>query len=162
VAVSGQKTLAPGAATLGARLEGDPRPRIWGYAVQRAAERPWLGYGYGRGILRKDFDAHFGDELYWHSHNMFLNCALGGGVLLLGAFVAMLGALAHALWRGSRDWTDGARAAYALALAVLAAAIVKSLTDDILIRETSLLLWSLLGMGFGRASAASGRSAQDV
>ena len=162
VAVSGQKTLAPGAATLGARLEADPRLRIWDYAVQRVAERPWLGYGYGRGILRKDFDAHFGDELYWHSHNMFLNCALGGGVLLLGALVAMLAALAHALWRGSRDWTDAARAAYALGLAVLAAAIVKSLTDDILIRETSLLLWSLLGMGFGRASAASGRSAQDV
>ena len=35
---------------------------------------------------------------------------------------------------------------------VLAAAIVKSLTDDVLIRETSLLLWSLAGMALGIAA----------
>jgi hypothetical protein len=46
----------------------------------------------------------------------------------------------------------------AVALAVLAAGIVKSMTDDVLIRENSLLLWSFAGMALG-AAARRGRPA---
>ena len=153
--VSGGKTTAPAGATLKAQLESDPRVKIWRYAVDRAAERPWLGYGYGRGILRKDFLANLGgDELYWHSHNMLLNHALEGGIVLVAALVAVLATLGHALWRGSRDGTAAAASACCgVVLAVLAAALVKSLTDDILVRETSLLLWSLAGMALGLAAS---------
>jgi O-antigen ligase len=64
--VSSQKTFAPGGDTLSAHLESDPRVKIWAYAVERIAERPWLGHGYGRGILGKDFVARFqGNILNW-------------------------------------------------------------------------------------------------
>ncbi len=53
-----------------ARFDRDPRFEIWHYAGERIAERPWTGYGYGRGILRRDFRARFGDPLKWHGHNM--------------------------------------------------------------------------------------------
>ena len=143
--VSGQKTPGGAGATLAAQLENDPRTKIWAYAVDRIAERPWLGYGYGRGILRKDFRAKFeGDLLRWHGHNLLLNTAMGGGVVLAAALVALLSALAVALGRGAR-WVRPC----AFVLAVLAAAIAKSLTDDVLIRENSLLLWSLAGMALG-------------
>ena len=148
--VSGQKTLAPGGAeaSLPAQIEGDPRRSIWAYAAERIAERPWLGYGYGRGILRKDFRAKFeGNILNWHGHNLFLNTALGGGLVLLAALVAALAGLGVALGRHAR-----ASRPCAVVLAVLAAAIVKSLTDDVLIRENSLLLWSLAGMALGLAA----------
>jgi len=148
--VSGQKTLAPGGAeaSLPAQIGGDPRRSIWAYAAERIAERPWLGYGYGRGILRKDFRAKFeGNILNWHGHNLFLNTALGGGLVLLAALVAALAALGVALGRHAR-----ASRPCAVVLAVLAAAIVKSLTDDVLIRENSLLLWSLAGMALGLAA----------
>ena len=145
--VSGQKTLAAGG-TLAAQLEGDPRVKIWSYAAERVAERPWLGYGYGRGILGKDFVARFkGNILNWHGHNLLLNTAMGGGIVLAAALVALFAALAVALARGAR-----ASPACAFVLAVLAAAIVKSLTDDVLIREASLLLWSLAGMALGVAA----------
>jgi len=145
--VSGQKTLAPGGGTLAKQLEGDPRVKIWAYAAERIGERPWLGYGYGRGILGKDFVARFqGNILNWHGHNVFLNAAMGGGIVLAAALVALFAALAVALARGSR-----ASAPCAFVLAVLVAAIVKSLTDDVLIRETSLLFWSLAGMALGVA-----------
>ncbi len=148
--VSGQKTLAPGGSTILAQLESDPRARIWKYSVERIAERPWLGHGYGRGILRQDFRAKFeGNLLNWHGHNLFLNTAMAGGVALLAALAAVLVALAAALGRGAR--TTGP---CAVVLAVLAAAIVRSLTDDVLIRENSLLLWSLAGMALGVAARA--------
>jgi O-antigen ligase len=146
--VSGQKTLAPGGGTLAAQLESDPRVKIWTYAVERVAERPWLGHGYGRGILGKDFVARFqGNILNWHGHNMFLNAAMSGGIVLVAALVALFAALAVALARGSR-----ASAPCGFVLAVLVAAIVKSLTDDVLIREASLLFWSLAGMALGVAA----------
>jgi O-antigen ligase len=155
--VSLHKTFTPGA-TLGGQLEGDPRIKIWRYAVERIAERPWLGHGYGRGILGREFVAHFGFELHWHSHSLFLNQALEGGIALAAAVVAVLATLAHALWRGARRATGPPAAACATVLAVLAAAVVKSLTDDVLIRETSLLLWALAGMALGTAARpAAGR-----
>jgi O-antigen ligase len=150
--VSGQKTLAPGGAatSLATQIENDPRVRIWAYSVERIAERPWLGYGYGRGILRKDFRAKFeGNLLNWHGHNAFLNAAMGGGIVLAGALAALFAALAVALARGAR-----ASPPCAFVLAVLAAAVVKSLTDDVLIRENSLLLWSVAGMALGLAARA--------
>lgn len=146
--VSVQKTAAPGSETLAAQLESDPRVKIWTYAVERIAERPWLGHGYGRGILGKDFVTRFqGNILNWHAHNVFLNGAMSGGIVLVAALVALFAALAVALARGSR-----ASLPCAFVLAVLAAAIVKSLTDDVLIRETSLLFWSLAGMALGVAA----------
>jgi len=151
-AVSGQKTLAPGgaAAPLASQLEHDPRVKIWAYSVERIGERPWLGYGYGRGILRKDFRAKFeGNPLSWHGHSLFLNTALSGGAALLAALVALLATLAVAFGRDARKVSP-----CAIALAVLAAGIAKSLTDDVLIRENSLLLWSLAGMALGAAARA--------
>ena len=137
------------ATSLAARLEADPRFGIWAYAVERAAERPWLGYGYGRGILRKDFRAKFeGNLLNWHAHSLVLNTAMGGGIVLTAALVALLATLAVALGRRR------AVRPCAFALAVLVAAIAKSLTDDVLIRENSLLLWALAGMAMGVAARA--------
>ena len=149
-AVSGQKTLAPRGAELSTQIERDPRRQIWAYSVERVAERPWLGYGYGRGILRKDFRAKFeGNLLNWHGHNLFLNTAMGGGAVLVAVLVALLATLAIALGRDAREYRP-----CAIALAVLAAGIVKSLTDDVLIRENSLLLWALAGMALGIAARA--------
>jgi len=146
-AVSGQKTLAP-QGSLASQLENDPRVKIWAYSAERIGERPWLGYGYGRGILRKDFRAKFeGNLLNWHGHSLFLNAAMGGGAVLVGALLALFATLAVALGRESRSVRP-----CAIALAVLAAGLVKSLTDDVLIRENSLLLWSIAGMALGVAA----------
>ena len=72
---------------------------------------------------------------------------MSGGIVLVAALVALFAALAVALARGSR-----ASAPCGFVLAVLVAAIVKSLTDDVLIREASLLFWSLAGMALGVAA----------
>ncbi|MFO1371858.1 MAG: O-antigen ligase family protein [Candidatus Competibacteraceae bacterium] len=143
-------------AALPAQLATDPRLKIWDYAVGRATERPMSGFGYGRGILRKDFRAHFDENLLiWHGHSLLLNTVLGGGIPLVVALGAVFVALGYAFWRGARGGPEIGREVCTVALAVLAGAVTKTLTDDILVRENSLLLWSIAGMALGLA--ASGR-----
>ena len=134
-----------------ARFDRDPRFEIWAYAGERIRERPWSGYGFGRGILRKDFRSHFDNPLKWHGHNMVVNYVMEagvfGGVVLVALFAALM-AQAAAIYR-RRDpfvWPFGL-----WAIAMLTGIALKVMTDDVLIRENSLLLWSVLGMVFGLA-----------
>jgi O-antigen ligase len=127
------------------------RPRIWSYAAERIAQRPVTGYGFGRGILHQDFQAHSGTPVIQHAHNMVLNYALEAG--LPGALLLLLlfAALIRAFWilyaTAPREiWSIGA-----FGLTLLAGAAVKCMTDDIIIRENSLLFWSLIGMSLGYA-----------
>lgn len=132
-----------------ARVDQDPRFEIWHYAAGRIGQRPWTGYGFGRGILRKDFRAHFDNILKWHGHNMVVNYAIEGGVagaVLLVALFASLVAQSVALYRSAAPgvWVLGAWTA-----TMIAGIALKVMTDDVLIRENSLLFWSCLGMAFG-------------
>jgi O-antigen ligase len=127
------------------------RPRIWSYAATRIAQRPATGYGFGREILRPDFQAHSGTPVIRHAHNMILNYALEtglpGALLLLLLFAALVRTFWMLYATAPRElWSVGA-----FGLTLLAGAAVKSMTDDLLIREDSLLFWSLIGMSLGYA-----------
>jgi len=132
-----------------ARFDRDPRFEIWAYAGERIRERPWTGFGFGRGILRRDFRTHFDNPLKWHGHNMLVNYVLEagivGGVVLVALFVALIAqSLAVYRRRDATLWPLGA-----WAIAMLSGIALKVMTDDVLIRENSLLFWSALGIVFG-------------
>lgn len=127
----------------------DERVQIWKYALRRAADRPLYGYGYGRGILRKDFRARLGNDLAWHAHNVFLNQAISVGIPGLVAYCLVLMALAAAFVRLVRQTDPLARSLGGFGLALLACMIVRSLADDTIVRENALLFWSLAGMALG-------------
>ena len=59
--------------------------------MERLRERPIFGFGFGRGILQEDFREALGSPLYWHGHDVFLNQALGMGVIGLALFATALG-----------------------------------------------------------------------
>ncbi|RYG11249.1 MAG: O-antigen ligase domain-containing protein, partial [Burkholderiales bacterium] len=127
----------------------DPRFVIWSYAANRISERPLTGYGYGRGILRKDFREALGSPLRWHAHNMFLNYILEMGPLGGVALIWLFAALAMEFWRLYRSsdgmsWQQGI-----FGLVVLGGIAIKATTDDILVRDNSLLFWALMGMALG-------------
>jgi O-antigen ligase len=132
-------------------LEQDPRPQIWKYAAARIAEKPLTGYGYGRGILMNDFRSHFGEPLYWHAHSLFLNAALEMGIGGVLALAWLYGSLAREFWRVYRSQPLPGALLGAFGLTLIVGALTKSLTDDVLVRENSLLLWSQLGMALGMA-----------
>lgn len=127
----------------------DERIQIWKYALRRAADRPWYGYGYGRGILRKDFRARMDSDLAWHAHNAFLNHAISLGIPGLACFCLLLAALAAAFIRLIRQGDALVRSLGAFGLALLSCMIVRGLADDTLVRENALLFWSLTGMTLG-------------
>ncbi len=139
----------------------DPRPQIWSYAVQRIAQRPWTGYGFGRGILRHEFVKHFDNSYYWHAHDMLLNYALEAGPWGVIALLFLFATFLREYWKLYKNSNPRIRLYGQFGLALLVGAAVKSLTDDILIRENSLLFWSLIGMSLGYAGhrlAAGNRS----
>lgn len=130
-------------------LAGNPRFDIWKYALERAQDRPSHGYGFGRGILRRDFRKKFANDLEWHAHNVFLNTAIALGIPGVLVLAWLYAALGGALWRIKRDDKCLVPALRACGLALLAAMVVRSLADDVIVRDNALLFWSLLGMSLG-------------
>ncbi|MEP6908767.1 MAG: O-antigen ligase family protein, partial [Pseudoxanthomonas sp.] len=127
----------------------DPRFEIWSYAKNRIAERPITGYGYGRGILRKDFREDLGNPLHWHAHNMLLNYILEIGPLGGVALLCLFTGLATEFWKlyrcsDNKSWQQGI-----FGLVVLSGIATKAMTDDIVVRDSSLLFWAFMGMALG-------------
>lgn len=125
----------------------DPRLSIWPHAIERIGQAPWLGHGYGRGILRHDMRASGeggGNSLHWHAHNIFLNVVLQVGLVGLALFVwtwaAIVRTLSSALAEASpRRWSA------VLGLALIVGYTAKNMTDDFHVRHIALLVWSLAG-----------------
>lgn len=138
------------------------RLRIWHYAFKRIAERPITGYGFGRGILRHDFIAHFNNNpLIWHAHNMVLNYALEAGVFGVLALLLLFGSLTRQFWRLYRSESRDVWLLGLLGLCLLAGVAIKAMTDDIIIREDALLLWSIFGMSLGLGGRLLARNGVD-
>ena len=129
--------------------EQDPRVQIWLYVKERITQRPLTGYGFGRGILRKEFREHFNNILYWHAHNMLLNYALEAGIFGMAALLGLFVAMAWTFWKLYRSKCSDAWSLGIFGLTLLAGLAMKSATDDILIRDNALLFWSLVGMALG-------------
>jgi len=128
----------------------DLRPRFWALAAEAATERPLLGHGYGHEILADRYRAAMGPrdaEFATHGHNMFLDAAVSLGVTGLGILVAMFATLALAYRRYLSH--PPTRLLGAIGLAVLAAFVVKNLTDDFFVRQNALVFWAVNGMLLG-------------
>jgi hypothetical protein len=127
----------------------DPRLAIWPIVRDRIADRPWIGYGYGKGILGPEIAREMGDPTLTHAHNAFASVWLQTGAIGLALFVA---ALAAAAWRfaGYARARDDTLALVGIAgLAILAGVLVKNLTDDFFFRQRA---------SCGRRSRCSSRS----
>ncbi|HUP30883.1 MAG TPA: O-antigen ligase family protein [Usitatibacter sp.] len=137
-------------------LEDDPRIAIWAHARQRMAEAPWIGHGYGRGILAKELLAAdpTRNPLHWHGHNLALNVALQTGLVGLALFVWTWAALLREMARGLRA-PPPARWCAALGITIAIGFALKNMTDDAFVRHVALLGWSLAGAltGIARETA---------
>ncbi|MFO1395883.1 MAG: O-antigen ligase family protein [Burkholderiales bacterium] len=124
-------------------LAEDPRLLLWQHTFERIAERPWLGFGYGKSILREELQGELGDPMLAHAHNLFVSQWLQTGAIGTLLLCAMLAAIAACYVRFLRA-PDGTLAAIGLVgLVMLATFVVKNLTDDFLIRPTSKEFWAL-------------------
>ena len=151
--------LAGAARLAGGAIADDPRLALWQYTFERIRERPWLGYGFGKSILRTEFQDELRDPMLGHAHNLFVSQWLQTGVVGMFALCAVLVALG---WRYAAFLRadDGTLAALGLTgLAMLAMFVTKNLTDDFMMRPTSKEFWAmsalLVGYGIRRERSAS-------
>lgn len=146
-------------------LSHDPRIALWEFTLGQIWTHPLIGTGFGLGSARALLDAqHFENPQLWHAHNLFLSYGLQMGVPGMLALLFVFVAIAReftSLYRSSDQTCSKLGAA---GLAMLAGIIVKSMTDDHLVRHNSLLFWALIGMilGYGGRLLAIERSKSSV
>ena len=132
-----------------ALFSSDIRWRMWTHTLERIAEQPWTGYGFGRGILAEEFRTGF-EPIATHTHNLILDMGLGLGVPGALLLVAILTTLAFEFWRLYRSGVPQAREMGLLGLLLLVALLSKNVTDNLFARDPALLFWSLAGIALGR------------
>jgi O-antigen ligase len=145
----------------GKALEADHRFLLWPEIVEQIGERPLLGYGFGRGLLRDPLHAEFRtlDGHLWHAHNIVLEALiqLGAPGLVLLAF--LLGMLLREGWRYAQSADERTMACGIALIAVVAGMLMRNMTDTLFVRQNSLLFWGvtgiLLGLPLGRGGSAA-------
>jgi O-antigen ligase len=143
-----QMTVSPKEA-VSATVAGDPRHRIWGLALERIAEHPIVGAGFGRGSRREEFRTEIGGAIYWHAHNVVLNYGMSLGVPGIVLILALFGVPLVRLVRAARDAPSDLRR-YAIAAAVMVVGVfVKNQFDDLFYRQTAFFYWAVIGMVLG-------------
>ena len=137
-----------------ASIESDPRIALWEHVVDRIAEHPWLGYGFGRRIIAAELTAELGDPLLAHAHNLFASQWLQTGIVGMLFFTAFLAALALRYLRFARSRDDTLALVGVAGLSLLVGFVVRNITDDFLFRSNAQELWAmtafLLGYGMRR------------
>jgi O-antigen ligase len=141
---------AHGPAAVPGKLSPDPRVSLWRYSVERIADAPWVGHGYGKGILRKQFRESVKPDhpLNQHGHNVLLNVTLQTGFVGLGLFCWMVAALVREMAAGLALGPPRNLAAK-LGLVLLAGFAIRNMTDDFLTRHAALLAAALAGAALG-------------
>jgi O-antigen ligase len=156
----------PRDAGVAASIEHDPRIALWRTVADKIGEAPWLGHGFGRGILRDELPVELNDRALTHPHNTFVGQWLETGIVGLALFVVMLGALAVRYVRCMRAG-DGATAMTGIVgLSLLAGFMVKNLTDDFFYRSNAKLFWALnallIAHAIVRARAARAAASESI
>src|SRR6185312_15046102 len=145
----------PKAAGVAGSIEHDPRIALWRAVAERIEEAPWLGHGFGRGILRDELQEEFNDRALTHPHNTFVAQWLETGVVGLGLFVAMLAALVARYVRMIRS-DDGPTAMTGIVgVTLITGFVVKNLTDDFFYRSNAKLFWALNALFIAHAIVRS-------
>jgi O-antigen ligase len=139
-------------------LSGDLRLQAWREWTGIALEKPLLGHGFGRSLLRREGERGVSQELRQrephylsHGHNLFLDIAVQLGVLGLAIYLALLGALLREYWRlGGAGARGRLRLLGASGFSLLVAMIAKNSTDDFMDQAAAIAFWGYAGVLLGR------------
>lgn len=124
----------------------------WDAAYRMIKQRPLFGYGPGYGIFISNYEAGFkavdtGEEVT-APHNYYLSLAVSGGLIGLGAFLALMAVVFRLSYREYRSGFGWFEKSFSLGLiSGLTGFLIGSLIDDPLLNERiSFIFWVLLGI----------------
>jgi O-antigen ligase len=127
-------------------MQNDPRLAIWPKVAEHIEQKPWTGYGFGRGLLRGSLPGEVKDDLAWHAHNLFLDVVLQLGIPGVVLLLALIAATLREGLRFALDRNDAAAACGIALIAVIAGMTVRNMTDVLLVRQNALLYWGVVGV----------------
>ncbi len=139
-------SLLPAPVTIERSVSGDPRLAIWPLAREKIGERPWLGHGFGKEILGREFAAKLGDATLTHAHDVFLSVLMQTGAVGLALFLALLAATAWRFVGYARSGDDALARVGVAGLAIVAGVLVKNVTDDFFVRSNLRFLWGIVAL----------------
>ena len=136
--------------------------KLWPEVLELIGERPWTGYGFGRGVLREPLQAELKDPLLWHAHNVFLDTAMQVGLPGLLLLLVLIGATLREGWRLVQAENILANACGIAALAVVAGMLIRNMTDMLWVRHNALVYWAVLGVLFAWGHRARPHAARGL
>lgn len=150
-----------------ASVTSDARWDLWRYTIASIAERPFSGGGFGRyafKLLHPEYTRTSGCDQCWHPHNGLLSMAVQIGLPGLGAFLLLLAAGAHRLWRGMSSAAPNSTP-WVLLLAgivMFVGLLLKIQTDDFFHRDIGWFFWTVMGALIGALSSPAGGPKPDA
>lgn len=142
-------TVAPLDQIAHASVTKDPRWEIWRFSVDRIAEHPLTGGGFGRDVFDKLYPEFMADNPnIWHAHNMILNKGIQMGLPGMLVFLYLWYCVAARFaMRFGRSVPDQALAI--TGLSIVAMVFTKNMTDDFFVRDMGQLFWLVIGVLMG-------------
>ncbi|MDP3687097.1 MAG: O-antigen ligase family protein [Sulfurimicrobium sp.] len=129
------------------------RYRIWEFWIERIAERPLAGVGFGRDLPHFVFQkpAEWPDLFFAHAHNLVLNYGLQMGIPGVLVLLFLFGAMTREFWRIARLPDNQHGEIGLVGLGLMVAVFSKNMTDDLFWRTDVLLFWACAGilLGYG-------------
>ena len=130
------------------------RLKFWPTVVQRIAEQPLAGAGFGREVMSKaDHDLIPKDNsMLWHPHNIFLDYGLQMGVPGMLALAWLIFCLLREYWRFCSASDDKLKLLGIAGLMLVSGVMLRNQASHEFLRDASILFWALNGalLGFGR------------
>ncbi len=141
----------------------DTRLKYWPSVVQKIAEHPLVGAGFGRGVMNKaDRDLTPADNpMLWHAHNVFLNYGYQMGVAGMLVFAWLIFCLLREYWRFGQAPDNKLKLLGMAGIMLIAGVMLRNQASDEFLRDASILFWALNGalLGFGHRRLAQLRAA---
>ena len=140
--------------SFGPSVADDPRLANWVQVLDRIAQAPITGHGFGRGMMAKVFPEMWNrPDMFWHAHNLVLDYGIQLGIPGLVAILGLFGALLGHWMRLARSSDALVRAIGIAGVLLVVAVFARNMTNDFFQRDLSLLFWALTGLLAGAAHA---------
>ena len=150
-----------------AAMEKDLRPVVWKEIVERIAQKPLTGAGFGREALAKAYPDIIppSNPLFWHAHNVVLNYGVSAGVPGMLAILWLFGAIGWRFWRIAASEDATLRAIGLAGVLLVTGLFARNMFNDFFLREGAIFFWSMCGALLGvalRAPRDAARASQAV
>jgi len=129
----------------------DIRLGQWPLVVERIAQHPIVGGGFGRGAMSKAYPDLVPERKpwVWHAHNVFLNYGLEMGLPGMLVLAWVFFSLLREYWRLCNAPDEKLRFLGIAGLMLIAGVVLRNQVNDMFLREQSLMFWALNGALLG-------------